>query len=90
MQQGSPLWDLHRADMQIALWKKAEIIGVKFQFGVSVSAIDCPGAKVTLKSGEVLTADLVVAADGLHGMSRSNFLGRPDPPKPTGDLAYRM
>ena len=32
----------------------------------------------------------VIGADGLHGMSRSCMLGRSDPPKPTGDLAYRV
>ena len=57
--QGSPLWDLHRADMQIALWKRAEQAGVKFHFGTIVTSIDCANASVTLKTGDTMKADLV-------------------------------
>lgn len=36
------------------------------------------------------TADLVVAADGINSVLRDIFVGHPDPPTPTGDLAYRL
>lgn len=97
---GEPVWEcvlalaarltapsLHRADMQKAMWKKAESLGVKFRFGCRVQSIDCAAAIVKLVDGEELSADLIVAADGLHGMSRASLLGRPDPPVPTGNLA---
>ncbi|CAD6583072.1 MAG: hypothetical protein CYPHOPRED_002227 [Cyphobasidiales sp. Tagirdzhanova-0007] len=87
---GSGVWDLHRADMQLAMFKKAQNCGVKFKFGLWVENIDCEKATITLKSGEVLTADLIVAADGLNSKARNAMLGRPDPPLPTGDLAYRI
>ena len=73
--------------MQQAMWRKAESLGVKFRFGCRVQSIDCAAGKVKLVDGEELSADLVVAADGLHGMSRSCLIGRPDPPVPTGNLA---
>ena len=88
------------------MFKKAQNCGVKFKFGLWVENIDCEKATITLKvcreapivsnldavpqSGEVLTADLIVAADGLNSKARNAMLGRPDPPLPTGDLAYRI
>lgn len=40
--------------------------------------------------GRTFTADLVVGADGVNSKLREVFLGRDDPPIPTGDLAYRL
>lgn len=40
--------------------------------------------------GRTFTGDLVVGADGIHSKLRDVFLGREDPPTPTGDLAYRL
>ncbi|CAD6584231.1 MAG: hypothetical protein CYPHOPRED_002641 [Cyphobasidiales sp. Tagirdzhanova-0007] len=87
---GCGVWSLHRADMQMAMYRKAQECGVKFKFGAWVEDIDCENAVITLKNGEVLTADLIVAADGLHSKARQSMLGRSDPPLPTGDLAYRI
>lgn len=42
------------------------------------------------QSGEVITADLLVGADGIASRARQALLGREDPPLPTGDLAYRI
>jgi salicylate hydroxylase len=47
-------------------------------------------ARVVLGSGEQLEADLVVGADGINSTLREIMLGHPDPPTPTGDLAYRL
>lgn len=47
-------------------------------------------ATVILKSGERMVADLVVGADGIFSTCRELLLGRPSPPTPTGDLAYRV
>ena len=44
---------------------------------------------VTLASGEVVKADLVIGADGLHSRVRDTVVGRKDNPVPTGDAAYR-
>ena len=53
---------------------------------------DAPGsqAEVVIEGGNIYDADLVVGADGLWSTCRSTFLGRRDPPLPTGDLAYRI
>ncbi|GKU14458.1 unnamed protein product, partial [Fusarium langsethiae] len=47
-------------------------------------------ATVFLEGGRTMTADLVVGADGISSPMREQFLGRPDPPQLTGDLAYRL
>jgi salicylate hydroxylase len=54
-----------------------------------VIAVDplCPS--VTLESGEVIGADLVIGADGIKSTVREVVIGRPDKPVPTGDAAYR-
>ncbi|OCK90490.1 FAD/NAD(P)-binding domain-containing protein [Cenococcum geophilum 1.58] len=87
---GGPFWDTHRADLQMALYEKAQELGVEFQFGARVTAYDFSKPTATLATGETLEGDLIVAADGLWSLARETFLDHPDPPLPTGDLAYRI
>ena len=42
-----------------------------------------------LRDGAVLTADLVIGADGVKSTLREIVVGGPDKPVPTGDAAYR-
>ncbi|OCK75246.1 FAD/NAD(P)-binding domain-containing protein [Lepidopterella palustris CBS 459.81] len=86
----APFWDMHRADLQQALYKRATELGVKFRFGAKVSGYEFSEPSATLKTGEVVEADLIIAADGLWSLARETFMGHPDPPLPTGDLAYRI
>ena len=51
--------------------------------------LDPSAPSVTLASGEVVKADLVIGADGLHSRVRDTVVGRKDNPVPTGDAAYR-
>ncbi|KAI5784768.1 hypothetical protein EDC01DRAFT_663363 [Geopyxis carbonaria] len=71
---------------------KAQALGVEIVLASSVCAIDFDPRRprVTFTNGKSLTADLVLAADGLKSTSRSLLLGRADPPHLTGDLAYRI
>ena len=43
----------------------------------------------TLESGEVVTADVIIGADGIKSVARETVVGGPDKPVPTGDAAYR-
>lgn len=75
--------------------KRAQELGVSVILNSKVSNIDFGSAsgdkaRVTVSEGRTYTADLVVGADGLWSTCRSTFLGRKDPPLPTGDLAYRI
>jgi salicylate hydroxylase len=88
----APFIDLHRVDLHRALYARALSLGISFRLGSRVMNAESRAAtpSVTLQSGETVSADLVVAADGLWSACRSAFVGRADPPRPTGDLAYRV
>ncbi|KAB5518850.1 hypothetical protein GE09DRAFT_505178 [Coniochaeta sp. 2T2.1] len=89
---GAPFIDLHRVDLQQALYARAKELGVEFRLGSKVRSVDWQAARpsITLETGERVEGDLVIAADGLWSACRSAFVGRADPPQPTGDLAYRV
>jgi len=87
---GFPCWNMHRVDLHHSLAQRAVALGARVKLSARVVGIDFDIPKVTLQSGEELTGDVVVAADGLWSSSRSLFLGRPVLPKLTGDLAYRI
>lgn len=91
-QYNAPFLDMHRCDLQQALYKRAKGLGVVFKFGSRIikSELENTRPVVVNEQGERCVADLVVAADGLWSRCRSQFLGRKDPPLPTGDLAYRV
>lgn len=87
---GSPIWCLHRVDLQKSLADKATSLGAELRFGSRVKKIEFQNAAVTLESGEKVIGDVVLAADGLWSTSRIQFQNEPVMPKPTGDLAYRI
>ncbi|EUC40261.1 hypothetical protein COCMIDRAFT_109280 [Bipolaris oryzae ATCC 44560] len=89
---GAPFLDVHRCDLQQALYERAKQLGVDFRFGSRIVEMEFEHARpvILTEQGSRFDADLIVAADGLWSRCRSQFLGRVDPPKPTGDLAYRI
>ncbi|KAJ5792767.1 uncharacterized protein N7503_008745 [Penicillium pulvis] len=87
---GVPFVDLHRVDLQQALYERARQLGVEFQLNERVQNVDSSMPSVTTISGHEYHADLIVGADGLRSRTRECFLGTADSPKPTGDLAYRI
>lgn len=48
-----------------------------------------PQPSITLKSGEVLKADIIVAADGIKSLARPLVLGVRDDPVPSGYACFR-
>ncbi|CAH0024576.1 unnamed protein product [Clonostachys rhizophaga] len=86
----SHYWDMHRADLQLAMFERAKSLGVRFKFGTLVRDVDLSIPQLTTDRDEKITGDLVIAADGLWSKTRSTVLGRPSPPIATGDLAYRI
>lgn len=61
---GAPYWDMHRADLQLAMYERAEELGVKFRFGATVIAYDFEASNVSLENGDKVSGDLIIAADG--------------------------
>lgn len=86
----APFADIHRVDLQQALYQRARDLGVRFELGQRVDAIDFEAAEVTSAMGMKVSADLVVAADGLRSRCRDVFVPGGDGPQATGDLAYRI
>ncbi|KAL2868177.1 putative monooxygenase [Aspergillus lucknowensis] len=101
----APFVDIHRGDLQKALYARARELGISIHLSERVVTVEDnpdpdpdPGtglATVTTASSRTegptrYTADLVVAADGLWSRCRECLLRRKDDPLPTGDLAYRI
>ncbi|KAM6529318.1 hypothetical protein FALCPG4_007457 [Fusarium falciforme] len=87
---GAPFVDLHRVDLQLALYERARQLGVTFHLGEKVETIDFDQTTVITQSGTKAQADLIVAADGLWSKCRQAFVDGEGSPMPTGDLAYRV
>ena len=62
---------------------------VTIRTGCRVVALEPSIPALTLASGEVVHADLVIGADGIKSVTREYVVGGPDKPTPTGDAAYR-
>ncbi|KAJ5753935.1 uncharacterized protein N7511_008088 [Penicillium nucicola] len=86
----APFVDLHRVDLQQALFARAQNLGCTFHMSQKVDKIDFETTSVRTLAGDVYTGDLVIAADGLWSRCREAFVGKKDEPLPTGDLAYRI
>ncbi|KAI5857791.1 hypothetical protein BZA05DRAFT_106304 [Tricharina praecox] len=89
---GSPFWDFHRANLHRCLLERAVELGATVRCKARVDTLEFVGGETTvvLEGGERVTADLVVGADGIYSKTREAFVGHKDPPKKTGDLAYRL
>ncbi|KAI9925550.1 hypothetical protein MW887_005931 [Aspergillus wentii] len=86
----APFIDLHRVDLQQALFARARDLGVTFHLNEKVEKIDFDQTNVHTVSGKQFSSDLIIAADGLWSRCRECFVGKKDEPLPTGDLAYRI
>ncbi|KAF7719711.1 Aromatic-ring hydroxylase-like protein [Penicillium ucsense] len=86
----APFIDLHRVDLQQALFERAQELGVTFHLGERIALVDFETTTVYSETGHQFTGDLIVAADGLWSRCREALVGHKDEPLPTGDLAYRI
>jgi len=83
---------IHRADLHNALLEKAlELTNVELRENSHVTNVDFDSTSVTLANGNVVEADIIIAADGIKSTIRDQLL-RGDASKPiaTGDAAYRI
>ncbi|KAJ5708394.1 salicylate hydroxylase [Penicillium malachiteum] len=88
---GYPYFQVHRAGYHCILTEEAIRLGVTIRLKCIVQDINFNKPSVRVKGDPYyeLTSDLIIGADGLRSLSREKFLARPDPPRLTGDLAYR-
>lgn len=87
---GAPFANIHRVDLQKALYERARELGVDFRFGQRIVDADISNRRVTSTDGESFEGDLIIGADGLWSTCREALLGKQDKPKATGDLVYRI
>ncbi|KAL2858006.1 hypothetical protein BJY01DRAFT_201735 [Aspergillus pseudoustus] len=83
---------IHRVDLHNALIDKAlELENVELRVNSHVTCVNFSSTTVTLATGTVFGADIIIAADGIKSAIRDHLLGE-DASKPmaTGDAAYRI
>ena len=71
------------ADIRRFLYQLGREAGAQYRANTKVVSIDIPGKSVTLESGEVLTADVIIGADGREGLCRELLLECQSAPKST-------
>ncbi|KAJ5536257.1 hypothetical protein N7513_009443 [Penicillium frequentans] len=85
----------HRNDLHEALKSAATSshrTGEPATIRVSSRVVSCDPSegKVTLENGEVLTADVIIGADGIHSVLRKSVIEDEPAAMPTGSSAYRL
>jgi len=87
---GAAYYHTHRADVHKFLY---DLVAPHATILLGSTVIGCDpdpvSPSVTLKSGEVIHADLIVGADGVRSYIQQVVSGRPHPAKLTGDAVYR-
>ena len=87
---GSPYYHIHRANFHKLLY---DLVAPRVTLLLDSAVVACdPGPaapSVTLKSGRVMKADLIVGADGVKSFMQQVVSGQPNRAEPTGDAAYR-
>lgn len=84
-----------RPDFHLMLETQLEMVGIKVQYGKrAIRYIDADPkqdtkAAVELDIGEIMEADVVIAADGIGGRSTMATLGHEVPARSTGHAIYR-
>ncbi|KAJ5812304.1 hypothetical protein N7474_008605 [Penicillium riverlandense] len=87
---GAPYYVIHRANLHSALHRRAVDLGVTVKLASRVVSYETQGPNIELSDGSFVSADLVVAADGVKSIARG-FIHESgnQPPERTGFAAYR-
>jgi len=87
---GSPYYHIHRADFHKLLY---DLVAPHVTIILGSTVIGCDPSpaspSVTLKSGKVVKADLIVGADGVKSSIQRVVSGKSNRAEATGDAAYR-
>ena len=88
---GAPYCYVHRADLHKLLY---DLVTPRVTIRLGSTVVGCDpdpvSPSVTLESGEVIRADLIVGADGVNSCIQPVVTGKPNPGVPTGDAVYRV
>ena len=64
----APYWVIHRAHFHEAMHALAVAVGVIVNLSSRVVSYDVDGPSISLENGPTISADLIVAADGIYGV----------------------
>lgn len=94
---GAELYYAHRVDLHNALKAMATSPGgvgvpVNIHLGATVRAYDPEAPSITLTSGETVTGDVVIGADGVHSVASEAVTGSKNAPVPPehSNFAFRF
>ncbi|KAK2873663.1 hypothetical protein FQN49_002196 [Arthroderma sp. PD_2] len=87
---GLPYLQIHRAEYHRILLHEARRLNVDIRLDCTVVDVDFDAPAVQLLGKPDFHADVVIGADGLRSVCRESLLGHTDPPRLTGDMAYRI
>ena len=79
----------HRVDLHTGLRQAALDSGAEIRTSSRVASVDAKAGKVILESGDTITADLIIGADGIRSAVRTAVVGHEEPALPTGLSAFR-
>ncbi|KIX10233.1 uncharacterized protein Z518_01314 [Rhinocladiella mackenziei CBS 650.93] len=86
---GHPYLHVHRADYHNVLIEEFRRLGGSVKTNSEVIGIDFVKPMIQIRGQHDVYADLVIGADGVKSTTRELFLGHSDPPRFSGDMAYR-
>ena len=86
---GVPYLHVHRADFHEVLVKEVRRRGGKVLLKSHVEDIDLSRPALHIKQQPDVVPDIIIGADGVWSICREKMLGRPAPPRLSGDVAYR-
>ncbi|KAF8872574.1 hypothetical protein BD779DRAFT_331964 [Infundibulicybe gibba] len=78
----------HHSDLRRLLYDTAISYGAEIRLGKQVVDVDPYSRAVTLGSGEVVHGDVIVGADGKHGLTRRMLLDEPEDHTPGDTNLY--
>lgn len=90
MKFGTPHLLIHRREILNILLDEARKLKVTLRVNSQVTRIDLSVPSITTAAGDVLTAQIIIGADGERSFCRSTILGRPHTLCATGKLVYRF
>jgi salicylate hydroxylase len=85
---GAPYYHAHRADVIAALAARLNPGRLRLNAAVVSVSQDGGGVTVTLADGARESGDVLIGADGIHSLVR-NQVFNPEPPRPSGYVAWR-
>jgi salicylate hydroxylase len=83
---------IHRGDLQLALFQRAQKFeNVEIRLSSRVADIDVNSPAVYIASGERISGDLIIVADGVNSTLKWKICpSESETAEPTGDAAYRL